>query len=345
MAILPKINANIIITNNVIDKGISNDNITPLITYKYDNCATIYGSAVIDGNTFSNPNANANMLQLKECSCIIKNNKFIRNSTSISKYIRHLPNADDEFHGTHIITDNIFDERTTDGSSESLVAGLNPGTIYTRNKNQTGFIYVPLNDSDRFGFGFGGPLDQFNNFGTNVYNYTQRKYNLIAQFDTASSSPSQPNTLIFLRTIQLAEYLERGMKLEQIGFGIFSSVGTIDPALLGSHSITAQIDAFNGSVSMDAQHHFSVPGSSQANMNAQYIIDTTDKITDLGATTQYAYGGAGAAAANGDYFGFNSPDYFRYGNGYHLELKVAIAVFYTNTWTFRMSPIEIKYIW
>lgn len=338
------INSNIVVENNVIDKSAWTDGLTPTV-YKYDHCAHIYGSAKIEGNTFANPNVGADMLKTQTGSCTIRNNKFIRNDTTISTYIKHVYT---DGSGIHNITENVFDNSTVDGTSEKLVSGLNVGSIYTRNRNQTGFIYIPVYNNDRAQLSFIALAhDQFQNTNTNVFNYTQYKNNsLVTTLETASNSPSSPNTLLFHRTIQLDEWLEPGMQVAQIGMGAFIPTGTVDPGLLSSHRWSAQVNSFNGSVNMDAQHPLAAGALPQSSVIVQYDINSAAKVTDMSATTQYVYGGPSYFPdPPSDFFGFINPDNFRCGNGYKLELTIFAFITFTTTWSFRMSPIEIKYIW
>ena len=127
--------ANIVIRDNTIDQGRFSDGTTP-VAYTYAYHAWIFGSSIIDGNTFIAPSASADMLNIDSCSCTITKNKFIRGSTSVNSYIRAYGSND------QIITNNTFDQTTINGSSDILVVGISSRTTYTSNKNQT--IYVPF---------------------------------------------------------------------------------------------------------------------------------------------------------------------------------------------------------
>lgn len=127
--------ANIIVRDNTIDQGRFSDGVTP-VTYNYTHNAWIFGTALIDGNTFTGPAASADMLNLDNCSCIVKSNKFIRGSTNINSYIRNY--GTNEQH----IVDNIFDSASTNGTIETLVLGLTDTSIYERNKNQTKYVAI-----------------------------------------------------------------------------------------------------------------------------------------------------------------------------------------------------------
>jgi hypothetical protein len=127
--------ANIVIRNNRFEQGRSSDTGT-LTTHKYTAHAWIYGSANINSNVFMSPSTSSDILNIDNCSCTITNNKFIRGSVSINSYVRVYGSNE------QIITDNIFDQTTIDGSSENLVLNVPSTSVYERNKNQTKYIAV-----------------------------------------------------------------------------------------------------------------------------------------------------------------------------------------------------------
>jgi len=133
--------ANIVIKNNTIDQGKFSDGISP-VSYNYTYHMWVFGSATIDGNAFVGPSISSDMLNIDNCSCIITNNKFIRGSVSINSYIRNYGSNEQS------ITNNIFDQPTTDGTTETLVLNLTDTSIYERNKNQTNTIMVMMEDQN-----------------------------------------------------------------------------------------------------------------------------------------------------------------------------------------------------
>lgn len=105
--------------------------------YAYDNGPIINGSAFIEKNYFAilDANSSIDMLTIKDGSCIIRDNKFLK-AANINSYINHTGTGD------QIITNNIFNDSTTDGTDEILVKGLSVTSIYHTNKNQ--IYYVPI---------------------------------------------------------------------------------------------------------------------------------------------------------------------------------------------------------
>jgi hypothetical protein len=155
---------NIIIDGNSFDYGTytpdGNPSSTP-ITYSYYNCVGTTSDTIVTNNYFSGMAApgqivlgsSSSHLVIGANSSIVKNNIFNRGSTSIYAYI--VNNSTDD----QIITDNVFDGYTVDGTDENLVKGIylnsppqpyyNPtgltvGSTYCNNKNQTGYAFVPV---------------------------------------------------------------------------------------------------------------------------------------------------------------------------------------------------------
>lgn len=149
---IPSTFSNVIIEGNTIDIGSSSSGGAPTF-YQYgthgigENGYLLSTSADcrIFGNYFSGiatNNAGTYMIQLSGCSCNIQGNTFIRGSSEVAAYINNV-GLDD-----HIITGNIFDGYTVDGSTPQstspLVAGITANTLYTNNKNQVGYAVIPL---------------------------------------------------------------------------------------------------------------------------------------------------------------------------------------------------------
>jgi len=126
-------------------------------TYNYDLVAEIGTNSTIINNYFSGTinNPTITMLDILNCSCIIKNNTFIRGSNTIPSYINNTGSND------QIITDNIFDGYTVDGTSTTLIASLTANSIYTQNKNQVGYSIIPLGAEKTSIFQFGTSPNDF----------------------------------------------------------------------------------------------------------------------------------------------------------------------------------------
>ena len=183
--VVPSTFSNVIIEGNTIDLGSSSSGNTPTF-YTYGGPGSVPGQdgyllltnadCRIFGNYFSgitsNPTNNY-MLGLFACSCNIQGNTFVRGASEISAYIISTGNFD------HMITGNIFDGYTVDGSTPQatapLVTGTTANTLYTNNKNQVGYAIVPLsvNNPTLYALGTPGSTEKaitswFNYAGPNV---------------------------------------------------------------------------------------------------------------------------------------------------------------------------------
>lgn len=134
------------ITNNTIDYSLASPDGITTTAYTYGSHISVNDSATISGNTISGASISENMVIISSSgSCILTNNIFIRNSTSIQSYILVSSSKD------QIITNNIFDQTTIDGSSTVLanfISGVPNTTVYANNLNQpvfTQFIYALQN--------------------------------------------------------------------------------------------------------------------------------------------------------------------------------------------------------
>src|ERR1700743_3689942 len=230
------LNSNIIISGNSIDHGIYNNG-SSNITYTYDQSLWSFGSSIITENTFLNPSPSSNMLNITDGSCIIRNNKFIRNGTLINSYITHHYSDGYRNSGIDEITDNIFDSSDIgDGYTTELVKGLNPGTIYTRNRNQTGKIFISLSDV-KYGQGNGITLEPASIFQDTLtaqggtltgFRIIKKAHNLISEFQPAAANTDPlPTTFTALKGFNLSEFLEKGMSIVDVTVGGYLNAGNI----------------------------------------------------------------------------------------------------------------------
>lgn len=135
--------SNTLIEGNTFSSGYTSANGISASASEYTRLISNSCDAQIIDNTFNGQASNASnpMATITDCSCFISNNKFIRGTKSISAYIVNSGTND------HVIIDNVFDNRTTDGSTETLVSGLTNTSIYDRNKNQTGTEHIKIRGS------------------------------------------------------------------------------------------------------------------------------------------------------------------------------------------------------
>ena len=138
--------SSVIIEDNVFDYGnfAADTNIfTVPTTYGYGTCIYTTADAIITNNYISGAISGCTpILTIGSISCNISKNTFIRNSVPISCYINASASSGDQ-----IITENIFDNPTVDGTNETIVQlGTpypgGPLVIYERNKNQTAYKQI-----------------------------------------------------------------------------------------------------------------------------------------------------------------------------------------------------------
>jgi hypothetical protein len=128
----------IIVDGNTFDYGsFSPDGAlaSPTTTFGYDWCIFNSGDFIITNNCFSGMNANGTMIQLSG-TATITDNTFIRNTTTISSYINNSGSND------FIVTGNIFDNPTVDGTNENIVVGFTSSSIFEQNINQTAYMGI-----------------------------------------------------------------------------------------------------------------------------------------------------------------------------------------------------------
>lgn len=312
--------ANIVIRNNTIDQGRFSDGTTP-VAYNYDYSAWIFGSSNITGNSFLSSVASTDMLNIDTCSCNITHNKFVRGSTSINSYIRSY-GANDQS-----ITNNLFDSTTINGSSLTLVTGITATSIYTRNKNQTGYLYVPIFDNSP---GITGIIDAFNQTTLNDYTLGQSKFGGLGSQLIFKSGAS----VSFSKNFNIGSLLDRGVKIKEIKLGTFISTGTITPSAF--QLISMNIFAPINDQHMDVQNTFHTPPTlTTFGTTPEYVISSPGQFTNITTSTQYI-----------TYTPTSTDPYFTAGGDYQLYVRLRISLtFGAANWTMLFSPFKITYIW
>lgn len=219
---LPSSLRSIKITNNTIHVGYSS-NASMVTNHTYESCMSIGADSVINGNTVAGciggSSGSTNLASITSASCLIQNNVFVRGAGSpVGSYIT--------FSGTHesVITGNIFDQTTIDGSSYDLVQGLPANSVYTANKNQVDFMAVPLDDFTHTSYinDFAGRLESESGYAINSGLNDGCNINFIledsVQFD-------------FGTTIPVGNLLPFGAKILEIKIGILCDDGGSGPVV------------------------------------------------------------------------------------------------------------------
>ena len=245
---IPDTLSNILIEGNTIDAGSS-------LTY-----GTLLSSGFADcrifGNYFSgiaNDSVNSNMLVLAGCSCNVQGNTFVRGASSIASFILTDTSND------HMITNNVFDGYTTDGTNTLLITGASSNTLYTSNKNQVGYSIIPLGTNKPGLFGINKGIissayfvfdshDAPPSLGSTDYGVTSGflfdPY-VLTIYDTVTS----PGFRFFSTNIDITKSIPVGAKIIDAKMSVFSpsSVGftgtnTFSLSLLAGLNHTQSID-------------------------------------------------------------------------------------------------------
>lgn len=327
--------SNIIVRNNKIShqRGTTYGTFTsPIVNYSH--CARIAGSAQIEGNTFISPTGTAgtvDMLNLVDGSSIVQGNKFIRDSLSINSYIRQYGT------GEHLITNNIFDHSTIDGTNDQLTANLSASSHYHNNKNQVLYIAVPLFNSG---------------FRVNTTNDISNPNNVNDSFiyDTNISDPDaieptngyRPFTHMFLNAglrlqhyyINLNSVLPKNIRVLEAKFGFSASGNQVtSPSTITTHLASKDIGVSNYATGTNSI----LDGANQeflANEIINSSYDVNANITALNTATQYI-----TVTAGSDNFLANN------NNSIGIGMTFSITVNSGNQVEFVMSPIVLKCKW
>jgi hypothetical protein len=331
--------ASIKINNNSIDIGRASDGTTP-VSYTYDSCALLGGDAIVTGNTIAGcvgGSSSAVLLRIASASCNIRNNNFIRGAGSPIAAFIVVTGSNDQ-----IISDNIFDQPTIDGSSDVLVTGLSATSTYKENKNQTIYIPITLTDkivanidsadaanylSDATGKSVGSYITEAVNYKTNVEQIvlTTAGTSLHMNIDLNSALPKNISLLS----------LKLGITAKTSGAGVFSG---------GDSQNNIYINLKSKNVGLNSTSYSSPTGTVlQANTltaldetsfhpNPYYAIQTN--IATLLAGTVYIT----ATPTNANYFVNNS----LYEMHAHIRTTITLSA---ASYTFFYSPLVAQCRW
>lgn len=151
----PSNDSNVLIEGNIVNTGYYIDTNSVSTTYNYIGYVNCIASSIITNNIFKGVKEDINnsvCISVGGVSNIITNNKIYRSSKRISAYVKFanhiLLNSTLSSFSYGSIVDNFFDKPTTDDSvNEQLVFGIPDKWTYERNKNQTGFMSIPLTNA------------------------------------------------------------------------------------------------------------------------------------------------------------------------------------------------------
>lgn len=137
--------ANVIVDGNSITSGLD----TSGTEYYYDTCVSTSADATFINNTISGIKSSSgifgvDMVSMYGCTTKWSNNTFIRGPSGIRSYLNDTSTFIPVTKADHVITNNIFDDSTVDGSDELLIKNFSFGTTYERNKNQTDYLATQI---------------------------------------------------------------------------------------------------------------------------------------------------------------------------------------------------------
>jgi hypothetical protein len=357
---------NIIIDGNSFDYGTYTPDGNPAstsITYSYFNCVGTTSDTSITNNYFSGMAApaqfgagssSANLVLSGGTSSIVKNNIFIRDTTTIYAYI--VCNSTDD----QIITDNVFDGYHVDGTTldngtdENLVKGVNPtptglsvGSTYNNNKNQTAYSMLPILVGEKLWSSTSvGPYNDDGISDNSTFG---------SAYANAASGPSTYATLTlvdanqhgYFRVFNISEVIPIDTQILEIKQGIYAT-NTGDPIDQNTTTITITItsgftdyDVTGYSSMLDAQTQCAGLNPQFGVANTQQTVLTGPGLTAIQAGTYYLV--INSAIQNNLQYYFNTlQSSLTISIGYVFKLSTYSGLIPTGVY---FSPIRIKYRW
>ena len=300
---IPSTLSNILIEGNTIDAGYAGGG-SP---FTYTSLVTTSSDCRVFNNYFSGIQNSSpptySLMFIGNASCNIQGNTFIRSSNAIHSYISVI-GSDDQ-----IITGNIFDGYTVDGSSTINVSGLTSNSLYTNNKNQVGYAIIPLGTEKTATYGFTSgiithayPLYNWQNFdNTGSTNYTLNSLgvndadvtsgflydNYVIKLFNSETSPTQQ---YFSIAIDITKSLPIGAKIIDAKISIFNPSSITLDYSGGSNNFSFALSASkNHSDVIDIQTHYSKGTTSwllDHNATGSLIINSSGSEALLRSTYQ-----------------------------------------------------------
>jgi len=325
---------NTLITGNIITSGSD----TSGTMYYYDQCINASSEATIQANTIGGINSSGTAVMIKlgdeSASNVIVNNTFYRANSVIGAYI-----ADASLSTTdHIITNNIFDQPTVDGTNETICSNLSQGTLYNNNKNQTGYLTIPLGPN--YTNLYSGADIQI----SNVLFSVSTPINIYSAL-TFTNSGGAKEEAATMYLVNISDYLPAGTKVLNSVLGIAFSNNGIDTTststfkcdLFETINTNYTLSTLSQSIA-DVYYHVSIADygaliATQRTSNILSIASPSDLTAALGHTT------------------FLSIDTSSFNYCSSENNKIFVRILY-DVWTaassqvqVEQSPLIIKYRW
>lgn len=331
---LPTTFTDTVIEGNNISVGYYTDG-SSVLSNSYDSLLYNTCDAIITGNSFSGiTSGSSTMMSLSSCSCTINNNNFIRGSNTVTSYISCTGTQD------QIITHNVFDKETTNGTVETLVSGITTNSQYEKNKNQTKYAIKSLG-MEMYHPYIDPPVWDANNSywvttydfigGSNAYSFQTQGFirtssahvgPLRAVGFYANLSSVLPNNVKILNTLL-------GFKFHTIGANLSTAV---------TSSLVTQLHFTSQDINVD----ISTPASTLA---ATFTSNVTGSVA---APTTNISGGGYSTSVNHYISGDYSSNSFITSEGKNIIFSLRYSfgnTGSTGTSAYLLSPVIIKYRW
>lgn len=332
--------SNVFIDGNSFDDGYATSDGTSSTLYAYDNMVLTSADANISNNFFHGINTNTStntMISITGASCSIIGNTFVRASSGIKAYIFDTTSTIDQ-----VITNNIFDSNTVNGSDDDVVKGLTIGSLYTNNKNQTGYVLVPILDGekswDAASFSFINSSSG-SSISTSTDPVVLQTHSLNVYGHSILQDASQH---FYVRVFNLDKYLPPSAQITEVKWGVYY-------VLDGTNSLDTGLDSGTPRNLLSMY----LTGS---NVDKNAVIDAKNRITDVGvnsvlfsAKSIISPSDVSDLTSNTFYLTINSsgsPSAFTTGQNYAINLAVNIRLRSLGSVIFQegfFSPIRVKY--
>lgn len=330
---LPTTFSDTIIEGNTFSVGYYTDG-SSVLSNTYTQLLNTSSESIITGNTFGGVTGGNTMISISDCACTIMSNNFVRGSTAVSAYITASGTKD------QIITHNVFDKETVDGSTETLVSGITTTSQYEKNKNQTKYAIKSLGMESYHPYIAPYIWDANTSYWVATHDFIggsgAYSFQTIGYMRTSSAHVGPLRAVDFYAN--LSNILPNNVQILKtlIGFN-FKTIGANLSTAVTSSLIT-QLHFTNPDINID----FSTPASTLAG------TFTTNVTGSVAAPTTSISGGGYSTAVNHYVAGDYSANSFITSTGKNIIFSFRYTfgnTASTATTEYLLSPLLIKYRW